>query len=255
MPSKARRDMFLPVQKLTPLQAVIREYLARTGESERALSLRAGLHEKFVNQIMRGKMQSNRGITLSKLADAMGVDISDLLKNKARDHSSDGRPNGLPSLPDYTPRDLPGVAEIDSVGGLGSGGEAVAEAFTAGKTDIISAEAVKDFWGLPDSYLIGELGMKLANVRILEVRGDSMEPTLHSSDRVMVNLADRIPTPEGLFAFFDGYGVAVKRLEIIPRADPPAILAIADNPKHTQRSYAFDEINIIGRVVWVARRM
>lgn len=161
----------------------------------------------------------------------------------------------VPGLPEYTPGDLPGVPEIDLVGGLGSGGEAVAEAFTAGETDIISGDRVKDFWVLPPSYIAGEMGMKLANVRIFEVRGDSMEPTLQSTDRVMVNLADRVPSPEGLFAFFDGYGVSVKRLEIIPRSDPPSILAIADNPKHTQRTYAFDEVNIIGRVVWVARRM
>jgi transcriptional regulator with XRE-family HTH domain len=236
----------------TPIQSAIRAYIARTGESERGLSVRAGVNDKTVNQILAGKMRSNRGDTLMKLAAAMDMDLSSLLGKGATER---GAPTGVPSLPEHTPRNMPGVPEIDGIGGLGSGSEGIVEAFTAGETDIISADAVKEFWGLPPAYLGGELGMKLANVRILEVRGDSMEPTLHSTDRVMVNLADRIPTPEGLFAFFDGYGVAVKRLEIIPRSDPPSVLAIADNPKHTQRTYAFDEVNIIGRVVWVARRM
>lgn len=227
------------------------------GLKQAELARRANLPRQEINKRENGKpMTVEKAKLIAPHLDVpwpvlMGIDGVSVGMPEERK----ARPTALPSLPEHTRGDLPGVAEIDSVGGLGSGGEAVVEAFTAGQTDIISAESVKDFWGLPQAYLGGELGMKLANVRILEVRGDSMEPTLHSTDRVMVNLADRIPTPEGLFAFFDGYGVAVKRLEIIPRSDPPSILAIADNPKHTQRTYTFDEVNIIGRVVWVARRM
>lgn len=82
-----------------------------------------------------------------------------------------------------------------------------------------------------------------------------MMPTLHSGDRVMVDNGDRIPSPGGVFAVWDGFGVVTKRLEVVPNSDPPTLRISSDNPLHREYERTADEVNIIGRVVWFARRL
>lgn len=83
-----------------------------------------------------------------------------------------------------------------------------------------------------------------------------MEPTLEAGDRVMVDLSDRRPSPDGLFALWDGIGVVVKRLEHIPYSDPTRFRIISDNTeRHNSYERNGDEINVIGRVIWLARKI
>ena len=60
-----------------------------------------------------------------------------------------------------------------------------------------------------------ELHVQPSAVRIIEILGDSMAPTLRSGDRVMVDESHRTPSPPGIYALHDGYGVIVKRIELI----------------------------------------
>ncbi|WP_145753899.1 helix-turn-helix domain-containing protein [Nitrospirillum amazonense] len=110
-------------------------------------------------------------------------------------------------------------------------------------------------WRFPASYLSAELQVRPAAVRIVEVRGDGMEPTLLPGDRVMVNLADQSPSPPGIFALWDGQGVVIKRLELIMGSHPPLVEIRSDNPHHRVYERAAADIDIIGRVVWVGRRL
>ncbi|MEA1648285.1 helix-turn-helix domain-containing protein [Nitrospirillum sp. BR 11164] len=110
-------------------------------------------------------------------------------------------------------------------------------------------------WRFPASYLSAELQVRPAAVRIVEVRGDGMEPTLLPGDRVMVNLADQSPSPPGIFALWDGQGVVIKRLELIMGSHPPMVEIRSDNPHHRVYERAAADIDIIGRVVWVGRRL
>lgn len=164
------------------------------------------------------------------------------------------RPTAIPADIEHAPR-LDGVAEVEVTGGLGSGGHVTVEAYTTEGGDSISAELIRDIWNLPPSYMAGELRMTTKRARIIEVRGDSMEPTLWSGDRVMIDLGDRSLSQEGVFALWDGDGVAVKRLERVRPSDPPTLRLISDNPRHRAVELLAEEVNVIGRVVWVARKM
>lgn len=150
------------------------------------------------------------------------------------------------------------ISEIAVVGGAGLGGEAILENFTDANGNTLSSDAVLGRWGFPDEYLT-ELRIEPNDVRIIEISGDSMRRPdgtgLHSGDRVMVWLKDRNPTPPGIFALWDGFGIVVKRLERIPKSDPPAIRLISDNPVHTPYELTGEEVNIIGRLIWTARRL
>ena len=160
----------------------------------------------------------------------------------------------IPSDLDLVPT-FDGIAEIDVLGGMGSGGQSTVEDFELGDGHTVSAEVVRDIWSLPPDYIAGELRITSKRARIIEVRGDSMETTLQSGDRVMIDLGDRTLSQEGVFALWDGDGVAVKRVERVRPSNPPAIRIISDNPRHREVELTAAEVNIIGRVVWVARKI
>ncbi|WP_020591449.1 XRE family transcriptional regulator [Kiloniella laminariae] len=147
------------------------------------------------------------------------------------------------------------VAEIDVRGGMGGGGEAGVAYHPDGKGDVSIADDIRGNWSLPSEYLRTELHVQPTAARIIEVQGDSMTPTLVSGDRVMIDINDQRPTPPGIFALWDGFGVVVKRIEHIPNSDPPLLRISSDNANHAEYQRTFDEVNIIGRVIWFGRRM
>jgi len=147
------------------------------------------------------------------------------------------------------------VAEIAVRGGMGGGGEAGVSYSDDGQGGVAIADDVKGNWFLPTEYLRSELSVSPVAARIIEVQGDSMTPTLVSGDRVMIDTNDQRPTPPGIFALWDGFGVVVKRLELIPNSDPPLLRISSDNANHNEYQRTIEEVNIIGRVVWYGRRM
>ena len=89
----------------------------------------------------------------------------------------------------------------------------------------------------------------------MHVEGDSMMPTLHNDDIVLIDVGRRSPTPPGIFVLHDGMGLVAKRLEHIPNSDPPAVRVISDNPLYPAYERTADEIRIIGRIRWFAREI
>ena len=82
----------------------------------------------------------------------------------------------------------------------------------------------------------------------MHVEGDSMLPTLHHGDIVLVDLARRAPTPPGIFVLHDGMGLVAKRLDHIPNSEPPRVRIISDNPLYAPYEGTAEEVNIIGRI-------
>jgi phage repressor protein C with HTH and peptisase S24 domain len=104
-------------------------------------------------------------------------------------------------------------------------------------------------------WILHDLKADPSQLRIMHVEGDSMMPTLHSGDVVLVDLARRSPTPPGIFVLFDGMGLVAKRLEHIPNHDPPKVRVISDNTFYSAYERTADEISIIGRIRWFAREI
>lgn len=92
-------------------------------------------------------------------------------------------------------------------------------------------------------------------LRMITVDGDSMEPLLSSGDRILIDSSQRIPVPPGIFVIWDGMGLAAKRVEHIPNSDPPMVLIKSVNPEYQAYERNAEEVNVVGRVVWAARRI
>jgi phage repressor protein C with HTH and peptisase S24 domain len=147
------------------------------------------------------------------------------------------------------------ITELDvrAGAGLAEGALSVTN-HTDHEGNTLTVEATRGNWEFPPDY-VHELKIKPTTAKIIEVLGDSMEPTLRSGDRVLVDMADRCPSPPGVFALWDGFGIVVKRIEHLLRSDPPRLRITSDNPHHTTYDLTSDEVNIIGRIVWIGRRI
>lgn len=181
----------------------------------------------------------------------------------------------VPMSPDKLNKTIAGtrrlkVAEADAIRRIlsaASNGEMEATALTdhvaipeydvrasAGPGAIADEENLRDRWSFSRDYLasIGVLGHELA---VIEVIGDSMGETLHSGDRILVDMSDRNPARPGVFVLWDSDATVVKRLEKIPASDPAKLVLISDNPNHRSYEVPAELVNVVGRVVWFARRL
>ncbi len=126
---------------------------------------------------------------------------------------------------------------------------------SAGGGTLGDGDTLKGSWRFPRGYVARELRANANSLHIVEVIGDSMEPKLVPGDRIVVDQNDTNPTPPGIFALWDGYGLVVKNLQRVHKSDPAKLLLISENPKYPPYEVYFEDINIIGRVVSCVRKM
>lgn len=112
----------------------------------------------------------------------------------------------------------------------------------------------KDVWLFPDPVIRHEFRARPEDLSILTIAGDSMEPLLSSGDRILIDKSQTVPVPPGIFVVWDGGGLVAKRIEHIPNTDPPKLRLNSINSNYSDYECLEDEVRIIGRVIWAARR-
>lgn len=148
------------------------------------------------------------------------------------------------------------IREIDLRAGLGGGGLTEAVNTLTGSGQVVSEDRVKGVWQLP-AYYLSEMGLSGAGLYLFRAIGDSMTRMdgggIHSGDVLLADTKDRHPSPPGIFALHDGFGVVVKRLEFLAYSDPPRLSVRSDNPAHANVELMAEEVRVIGRCVWYGR--
>ena len=135
------------------------------------------------------------------------------------------------------------IAEIDVRASAGPG------AYSDG------LEETKETWLLPDPVIRHEFRARAEDLRMITIDGDSMEPVLSSGDRILLDTSQRVPVPPGIFVVWDGMGLVAKRVEHIPNSEPPKLVMKSVNPEYQTYERDAEEVNIVGRVVWAAKRL
>ena len=110
-------------------------------------------------------------------------------------------------------------------------------------------------WGFPVVWLVAIARSDSDDIRVIEVRGNSMEPSLSSGDKVVVDQQQTIPSPHGYFVLRDGLSTVIKQIEHIPNSNPPSVVIKSVNQDYGAYEVASDQISIVGRVVAAIRRM
>ena len=196
------------------------------------LSRLTGISEDSINKYAQGAVDQPRGTTIDVMAKALSV--SKLWLMHGLDASGQSDPVQI----------LPGTLNIPFYGfkaGMGGGG-------------VVTDERPKNFWPVPETYL-RHIRLDTADLVTIAVEGDSMSPTLESGDQILINQADKNPVRGGIFAVHDSDTLVVKRIEKIPDSEPARLKLISDNPHHNAYEVMAETTNIVGRVVWFARRI
>lgn len=196
----------------------------------------AGVNRSFVYDILRGRSENPNLEKLDRLARALKVDRNWLLHGM-------GDVEGEAPIVD-NPDDAFVAVPYVSIRPTMGGGVVVDEEPTPGRP-----------YHFQRSWIRHGLRADPANLRIMHVEGDSMMPTLHDGDIILVDIGRRAPTPPGIFVLHDGIGLVAKRLEHIPNSDPPRVRIVSDNSIYAPYEGTAEEVNIIGRIRWFAREI
>lgn len=121
---------------------------------------------------------------------------------------------------------------------------------SAGPGAVASEEIPSGRLRFNNRWLKGQ-GLEPAHLTVIEVEGDSMEPTLRDGDEILV---DRTPRPmrTGIHVIRLDDVLLVKRLEPGPAG---TLRVISDNPAYPRMERAMQDVEIVGRVVWKGGRL
>lgn len=203
------------------------------GVDQSELARRLKISSQAVNQwVKRGTHPTHARAQM--LADVLGVSMDDLFAD-----SSDGGP----PMKCVEPQDGPTIIipELAVNPQAGSGGGM--PPLDGNGDHIVLAE-----WVLPAGFF-GRLIRNTDYLRLLEIRGDSMQPDYMAGDKVLVDISQRGPTPPGIYVLWDGFGLVLKRVEVMLGRTPPAVMISSINPNYASYECLLADISIGGRVV------
>lgn len=125
----------------------------------------------------------------------------------------------------------------------------LAVSVSAGPGRLVTSEATVASAGYAADDL-ARLGIRAADAAILDVRGDSMQPTLIDGDRILVDRGRRAPgRAAAIWVLRCGDELLVKRLT----RDGDHWRIVSDNA--AERRVPLGEVEVLGRVVELVRRL
>lgn len=110
-------------------------------------------------------------------------------------------------------------------------------------------EPVVAEWRMSTVMLRGQTTAVPEQIKIITVYGDSMVPDFLPGERVLVDLSDQIPSPPGVFVVWDGFGLVIKRLEMVPYSDPPMVKLKSANEAYDAYERPLSDVVVNGRVI------
>ena len=126
---------------------------------------------------------------------------------------------------------------------------------SAGHGALAEMESKCAQFGFDEKWLRRLTASKATSLSIIAVHGDSMEPTLHDGDEVMVDLNDgQSRLRDGIYVLRMDDALAVKRVAIEPQGRKVSV--ISDNSAYpTWNGLDRRTVNIVGRVLWFGRKL
>ncbi len=223
-----------------PLRQKIRDLLWQRGLTMKEASAAIGRSPSYLHQFLeRGTPKALGYADAESLAKLLGCKASELRLSEPPRRRPQKRRRRTAPLPGAPLVAIPEVA-VEAAAGPG----ALNEEFAAEKAR----------WYLPEGMIRHEGDADPGSLRVLRARGDSMEPLISDGDRLLVDIARRSPDTGEMAVLWDGSGLVVKRVEVLPHAEPPRLRLHSANPDYEPYSCLAEEAHIVGKVVWTVRK-
>lgn len=126
---------------------------------------------------------------------------------------------------------------------------------SAGHGAVIHSEQIVDYLAFRADWIHTALGVTQKDLALIEVHGDSMEPTLSNGDLILLDMRHGKVMDNSVYAIQLNGGLLVKRIQ---RKLNGSIIVKSDNPRYEPESLdptEADQLRVVGRVVWAGRRM
>lgn len=178
-----------------------------------------------ISRLETGKQKQFTEQTLNRLAQALSVNVADLFTST--DIATTVCKNSKEDSAIGEGTDVFRVEVLDASASAGIG-------YIQG-SDVIDVIQAIEYSHEKALAMFG--GRSAGNVKVINVRGDSMSPTIEPGDLVFVDVSVNEFDGDGIYTFgFDGK-IYAKRLQMIP----DQLLVISDNPKY--REWSIDKSN------------
>lgn len=222
-----------------PLRLKLKDLLRRKGLTLAAASTALGRNKAYLQQYVE------RG-SPAVLGYRDGEALGELLDCDPGELRHETLPERRPHRRKHPTRPIANVSEVTVEAAAGAG------AFEPG----FVTETAR--WGWPANMIRHEGGAAPENLRIIRVRGDSMTPEMNEGDRVVVDVSRKIPATGETFVLWDGNGIVVKKVDTAPPGEvggPPRIRLISENPDYPPYTCLADDVHVLGKALWVVRRV
>jgi phage repressor protein C with HTH and peptisase S24 domain len=128
-------------------------------------------------------------------------------------------------------------------------------AASAGGGAWVESEQIVDYLSFRAGWVRNSLGVPLNNLALINVIGDSMEPTLADGDVVLLDTTSRNIQDSAIYVLQMNGTLLVKRIQ--HRLDGSLVVK-SDNELYEAEIVTgemIDQLRIVGRVVWSGRKM
>ncbi len=128
-------------------------------------------------------------------------------------------------------------------------------AASAGGGAIVNSEQIVDYLSFRADWVRSALGVSVRDLALISVIGDSMEPSLSEGDVVLLDMTTRSVLDGSIYALQLNGGLLVKRIQ---RMLDGSLIVKSDNARYDTETVSeenAERLKIIGRVVWVGRRL
>ncbi len=221
--------------------ANLKKFMHHRRITSRELAKRSQVKPSFIYDILNGKSANPSSIKLARVAQSLGVSLSQLVE-----------PGDTPSVSTESPSTLPHIRNIE-------GGFIFPDYIDITQT----AKGMITIRKTPKDHVIGyaqrwfarQFGTDGQNIVQAKISGDSMHPTLQHNDTILIDTSQTIPSPPGLFVLFDGMGLIAKRIEYVKKETGDYVRITSDNSLYGHHEKPLDDIEIIGRIVWFSRQL
>lgn len=129
-------------------------------------------------------------------------------------------------------------------------------AASAGGGALIHSEQIVDHLSFKAEWVHNALGVPVKDLALINVTGDSMEPTLSEGDLILIDMSHRGMKDNAIYVLQLNGSLLVKRLQ--HKVDGSVVVKSDNHSKYdpeTVKKDAVESLNVIGRVVWCGRRM
>ncbi|MFC6712246.1 S24 family peptidase [Paracoccus cavernae] len=123
---------------------------------------------------------------------------------------------------------------------------------SAGHGAIVEAEDVIDRISFPLGYLERVTKTHPRFLKVIGVKGESMDPTIKDDDVVMLDTSKTSLDYDGLFVLRFGDALHVKR---VGRASDGDVMIISDNSAYPPSKMARTDIHVVGKVIWLGKKV